>query len=122
MKKLHLGLAACLALSGAATSLPAATMFLGAYPDELLTFDEGTGSVTQKVKLSTGLPTSMRLSNDDKLLYVTTITTSGIEVIDAASRKVINSFSLNTPTEKYRFNGGVPDPTGRFFYPGAPRM
>ncbi|HEX7858544.1 MAG TPA: hypothetical protein VF503_33075 [Sphingobium sp.] len=122
MKKLHLGLAACLALSAATTSLPAATMFMGAYPDELLTFDEGTGAVTQKVKLSTGLPTSMRLSNDDKLLYVTTITTSGIEVIDVATRKVLNSFSLNTSNEKYRFNGGVPDPTGRYFYTVATRM
>ncbi|MFT3965219.1 MAG: hypothetical protein QM690_05005 [Sphingobium sp.] len=120
MKMRPLGLATLLALSGGAA--PAATMFLGAYPDELLTFDEGTGAVTQKVKLASGLPTSMRLSNDDRLLYVTTITTSGIEVIDVATRKVVNSFSLNTPTEKYRFNGGVPDPTGRWFYTVATKM
>lgn len=120
-KTLQLGLAAALALAGTAASAKP-TMFLGGYPDELLAFDESTGTVMQKVKLATGLPTSMRLSNDKKLLYVTTITTSGIEVIDVASRKVVNSFALNTPTERYRFMGGVPDPTGRYYYTIAMKM
>jgi len=123
MKKrtLQLGLAAALALAGTAASA-APAMFLGGYPDELLTFNESTGTVMQKTKLATGLPTSMRLSNDKKLLYVTTITTSGIEVLDVATRKVINSFALNTPTERYRFMGGVPDPTGRYYYTVGTRM
>ncbi len=69
-----------------------------------------------------GLPTSLRLSTDQKRLYVTTITHSGIEVIDPATRKVTNSFSLNTPTSHYRFNGGAPDPTGKFFYTVAERF
>jgi hypothetical protein len=30
--------------------------------------------------------------------------------------KIINQFSLNTPTTKYRFTGGVPDPSGRYYY------
>lgn len=122
-KRLQLGLAAFVTFAGVAAPLSAATtMFLGGYPDTLLTFDEANGTVTQKTKLATGLPVSMRLSNDDKLLYVTTITTSGVEVLDVASRKIVNSFSLNTPTEKYRFSGGVPDPTGKFFYTVATKM
>jgi hypothetical protein len=29
---------------------------------------------------------------------------------------VINKFSLNTPTTKYRFTGGVPDPSNKYYY------
>jgi len=37
-------------------------------------------------------------------------------VIDVATRKVTSHFVPNTATKRYRFNGGVPDPAGRFFY------
>jgi DNA-binding beta-propeller fold protein YncE len=100
----------------AALPAGAATMFMGAYPDSLIVVDEGKGGVTERIKLGTGLPTSIRLSNDRKRIYVTTITTSGIEILDSATHKIINQFSLNTPTRRYRFNSGAPDPSGRYFY------
>jgi DNA-binding beta-propeller fold protein YncE len=95
---------------------PGATVFLGAYPDSIIVFDEGKGQVVDKIPLTTGLPTSMRLSMDRKKIYVTTNDHSGIEVIDVATRKVTNQFALNTPTTRYRFNGGVPDPQDKVFY------
>ena len=117
MKTLRLGLIALSAAAAAALSpAQAGTMILGGYPSQLMVIDEAKGSITQEVDLKTGLPMSMRLSDDGKLLYATTITTSGIEVMDVATRKIVNSFSLNTPTVRYRFSGGVPDPTGRYFY------
>lgn len=94
----------------------AGTLFLGGYPNHIMAIDEAKGTVTQEINLATGLPMSLRLSDNGKLLYATTITTSGIEVMDVATRKIVNSFSLNTPTVRYRFTGGVPDPTGRYFY------
>lgn len=94
----------------------AATLLMGSYPDSIIVFDEGRRAVTGSVTLKTGLPTSMQMSDDGRFVYVTTITTSGIEVIDAASRRVVNSFSLNTGNTRYRFSGGAPDPTGRYFY------
>ena len=115
MQKYRLMLGAGLALLSAIPA-SAATLFMGSYPDRLLVFEEGKGAVTGTIKLDTGLPTSMQLSDDGKRIYVTTITTSGIEVIDTATRKVINKFSLNDGTTRYRFWGGVPDPTGRYFY------
>ncbi|MDE0945697.1 MAG: hypothetical protein OSA39_02465 [Sphingobium sp.] len=115
MQKYRLMLGAGLAMLSAIPA-SAATLFMGSYPDRLLVFEEGKGAVTSTIKLDTGLPTSMQLSDDGKRIYVTTITTSGIEVIDTATRKVINKFSLNDGTTRYRFWGGVPDPTGRFFY------
>ncbi|WP_421885451.1 YncE family protein [Novosphingobium sp.] len=113
MTKLGLAIAALLA---GATPAHASTVFMGSYPDKMLIVDEATGTVKDRITLASGLPTSMRISNDNKKIYVTTITTSGIEVIDTATKKVVNSFSLNTPTTRYRFNGGVPDPSGKFFY------
>lgn len=115
MKKLCLSIAA---LSTALGTLPAgaATLFMGSYPDKVLVVDEATGAVQQRITLASGLPTAMQMSNDRKKIYISTITTSGIEVLDVATRRIVNSFSLNTPTTRYRFNGGVADPSGRYFY------
>jgi len=79
-------------------------------------FDESKGQVVEKIPLVTGLPTAMRLSLDRKKIYVTTNDHSGPEVIDVATRKVINHFVLNTPTKRYRFNSGVADPQDKVFY------
>ncbi len=116
MKSLRLGLIALWASAAALGPAQAGTMFLGGYPSQLMVIDEAKGSVTQEIDLKTGLPMSMRLSDDGKLLYATTITTSGIEVVDVATRKIVNSFSLNSPTVRYRFTGGVADRSGRYFY------
>jgi WD40 repeat protein len=93
-----------------------ATLYMGAYPSSILIFDEAQGKVVDRIPLVTGLPTSMRLSQDKKKIFVTTNDNSGIEIIDVATRKVINHFVLNTATKKYRFTGGTPDPTGKLFY------
>lgn len=111
-------LASALAAATIALAVPgqAGTLVLGAYPDKLFTIDEASGAITERIQLKAGLPTSLRLSTDGKRFYATTITTSGIVVLDSATRKIINQFSLDAGTTKYRFNGGVPDPTGRYFY------
>lgn len=117
MKTLRLGLAGLAsALAFAAIPSQAGTIVLGGYPDQIQFVDDASGKVVQKVTLETGLPDNIQLSADRSKIYVTTLTTSGIEVLDAASRKVVNKFSLNTPTTRYRFTGGVADPTGRWFY------
>jgi len=116
MKRLQSGLFLALAAAGMSVAAQAGTMVLGAYPNALILFDESKGALTQRITLASGLPTSMRISNDNKKIYVSTITTGGIEVFDVATRKIVNSFSLNTPTTKYRFGGGVPDAAGRYFY------
>jgi DNA-binding beta-propeller fold protein YncE len=93
-----------------------ATLFFGAYPDSVLVFDEAKGQVVDRIPLTTGLPTSMRLSHDRKKIFVTTNDHSGVEVIDVATRKVINHFVLNSGTKRYRFNGGAPDPDDKLLY------
>jgi hypothetical protein len=116
MKKRCLRLSCCLAMAGLWASAQGATIFLGGYPSSLLVFDEGKGAIVDRIPLTTGLPTSIRLSADKKKIYVSTNDHSGIEIVDVATRKVLNHFVLNTPTKHYRFNGGVVDPSGKFFY------
>lgn len=116
MKKFCLSLAMLLSVAAATTPLAARTIIMGGYPNQIMMVDETSGAVTQRVTLATGLPTNLRLSDDKTKIYITTNTTSGIEVMDTATRKIVTAFSLNTPSTRYRFTGGVVDPTGRFFY------
>jgi DNA-binding beta-propeller fold protein YncE len=94
----------------------AGTLFLPAYPNALLVFDEGKGQVVERIELTTGTPRAMRLSQDRRKIYVTTIDHNGLEVIDVATRKVTNHFVLNTSTKQFRLRGGAPDPEGKLFY------
>jgi hypothetical protein len=103
-----------LALSAAAAS--AGTLYLPAYPATVLVFDESQGKVVDQIPLATGTPMSIRLTPDHKKIYVTTIDHNGLEVIDVATRKVINHFVLDTATTQYRFRGGAVDPDGKLFY------
>ena len=94
----------------------AGTLFLGAYPNSVLVFDEAQGKIVERIPLTTGLPSSLRLSQDRKTIYVTTLDHSGVEVIDVATRKVTNKFVLNSEAKRYRLNGGAPDPEGKLIY------
>ena len=122
MNRFRVGLACLLSISAAAAPVGAATVVLGGYPDQLQFVDDTTGKVTQKVTLATGLPENIQLSADGSKIYVRTLTTAGLEVIDAKTHQVLSHFSLNTPSSRYRLSGGVPDPTGRFFYLVGKRM
>jgi hypothetical protein len=96
--------------------LSAGTLYLPAYPSQVLVFDEQKGQIVDRIPLSTGAPYHIRLGPDQKRIYVTTIDHNGIEVIDVATRRVINHFVLNTPTTQYRIFNGAADPSGKLFY------
>jgi hypothetical protein len=104
------------ALGAIASISYAGTLYLPAYPAQVLVFDEGKGAIVDRIPLQTGTPMSIRLSPDHKKIYVTTVDHNGIEVIDVATRKVINHFILNTPTKQYRIYNGSADPEGKFYY------
>jgi DNA-binding beta-propeller fold protein YncE len=94
----------------------AGILFLGAYPDSVIVFDESKGQIVDRIHLETGLPTSLRLSHDKKTIFVTTNDHAGLEVIDVATHKVLNHFVLDNGNKRFRFNGGVPDPEGKLLY------
>ena len=113
LSRLTLLAAGCAALARLAG---AGTLYLPAYPAAVLVFDEDKAQVVDRIPLATGTPMSIRLSPDHKRIYITTIDHNGIEVVDVATRKVINHFELNTPTKQYRIFNGTADPEGKLFY------
>jgi uncharacterized protein len=48
--------------------------------------------------------------DDRKKIYVTTADNNGVAVIDIATRKVLNHFTLKTDKTQFRFNAVAPDP------------
>jgi hypothetical protein len=98
----RLACTAALALTAFSAPAHAGSLMLGSYPDKMLVVDDTTGKVTQRIQLAEGLPVSLRKSNDEKKIFITTITTSGFIVLDAATKAIVTQFSLNTPTVRYR--------------------
>ncbi len=99
----------------------AGTLYLPAYPASVLVFDEEKAQIVDRIPLTTGTPMTIRLSPDHKKIYVTTIDHNGIEVIDVATRKVINHFELNTPTKQYPLLSRDAGSRGQVFLRGHQR-
>jgi DNA-binding beta-propeller fold protein YncE len=105
-----------LALVFAAAASGQGTLYLGGWQKQLMVVDEAQQKVVDRIQLSTGTPHGLQVSRDRKTVYVWTIDHNGIEVIDAATRKVTNSFVLDEGSKKVRFNSWAPDPTGKLMY------
>src|SRR5690349_14034056 len=71
-----------------------ALLYIGTWPDKILIIDERQQKVIGDIKLQTGTPLNVTLSQDHKKLFVLT-TKMGIEVVDLAARKVTTHFDLN---------------------------
>ncbi|MBZ5604359.1 MAG: hypothetical protein LAO79_18815 [Acidobacteriia bacterium] len=91
-------------------------LYLGAWPKQVLVVDEAKQQVVDHIPLSTGTPHGVQLSRDRKTIYVWTVDHNGIEVIDAATRKVTNAFVLDEGNKQVRFNSWAPDPEGKLLY------
>jgi DNA-binding beta-propeller fold protein YncE len=113
MQRLLLFTALCAASSSISS---AGTLYLPAYPNAVIVFDEAKAQIVDRIPLVTGTPMSIRLAADHKKIYVTTMDHNGIEVIDVATRKVVNHFVLNSGNVTYRIYNGAPDPQGKLFY------
>lgn len=107
-----------LLLAIAVSSIAAAqgTLFVGTWPHTVQVIDEAQQKVVDRIDLSTGAVRGMQLSEDRKTLYIATLEKSGFEVIDVATRKVTNSFTLDEGQRKMRFNSWAPDPEGKLIY------
>lgn len=122
MRKVLLPAFAAACAAAVAGQAAAESLLLGGYPNHLLLVDEERGALTERIELDTGLPISMQQSNDGRFVYVSTITTGGIEIFDTQTRRVVKRFSLDTPLTRYRFWGGAADPSGRYFYTVGTRI
>ena len=90
------------------------TLYIGVRPNKILIIDEATEKVTGAIELKTGIPTGLSLSKDKKHFYVFNTNYETIEVVDIASRKSIDSFTLSDANKHVRIRGWEVDPLERF--------
>src|SRR5262249_35012277 len=68
------------------------TLYLGGRPNRIFLIDEATEKVIGEIKTKTGSPTQLTLSQDKKRFYASNMSFEDIEIIDIASRQVIDNF------------------------------
>ena len=90
------------------------TMYIGGYPNSVWVIDEATAKVTETISLKIGLPRRLVLTRDKSKFYIADIHAQNMEVVDVASRKTLETFTLNSGTTRTRMNAYEPDPTNSY--------
>ena len=79
------------------------TIYVGAYPNRIFVIDEATEQVVDEIQMTLdGPPGDLTLSQDGTRFYMRDRTFEQIEVIDVASRRSIDTFTLSEGTTKVR--------------------
>jgi len=89
-------------------------MYIGTYAGTIQIFDEATESMTGQIKLQTGIPRSLTLSQSRSKFYVLDSTLEKIEVVDIATRTSLSNFTLSEGKKQVRIRGLQVDPLERF--------
>lgn len=77
-------------------------LYLGGFPNKILLIDEAKERVITEIQTRTGAPRNLTLSTDRTRFYLLTSFMEDIEVVDIASRKVIDTFRLSEGNKKVR--------------------
>jgi WD40 repeat protein len=104
------------AASAAAANAGAQLMYLGVWPHTVLVMDAAEGKIVDKINLPTDIARTLVLSPDKSKIYASTVKDNSIVTIDLATRKVTDSFPLNTGNTNYRLGGLAIDPSGTMLY------
>src|SRR5271170_6467691 len=90
------------------------TIYLGGRPSHIAIIDEATEKVIGEIHMKTGTPSEIELSQDKKRFYCEDMSFENIEIVDIASRQVIDNFKLSEGNKKARIFGFEADPLNRF--------
>lgn len=90
------------------------TLYIGGWPNKIFVIDEATEKVTGTIEVASGDPTRMVLSKDRKRFYLVNAVAEQVEIIDIASRKSVDHFTLSEGRKKIRIRSLIPDPLDRF--------
>jgi hypothetical protein len=111
-------LAASVGLIGApAPAAPIAgtgTLIIGTFPNQFWIIDEATAKVVGKIPFSSGIPRRTTLSRDRTRFYTIESKMEKVEILDIASRKTIDTFTLSDGPKHVRIRALEPDPRHRF--------
>jgi hypothetical protein len=89
------------------------TIYLGSYARRIIVVDEATEKPTAEIPLTTGIPWSVRLSTDGTRFYVLNADQEHLEVVDLATRKSLDSFTLSEGNRQVRVLAFAADPQNR---------
>jgi hypothetical protein len=90
------------------------TLYIGTYAGTILMIDEVTEKVAGEIKLKTGIPRSLSLSEDRTKFLALDSTLQQLEIVDIASRTSVESFTLSDANKRVRIRGVALDPLARF--------
>ncbi len=90
------------------------TLIIGTYPRQFWIIDEATEKVVGTIPFSSGIPRRTTLSRDGKRFYTIEAAMEKVEILDIASRKTIDTFTLSEGNKKVRIRSIEPDPRHRF--------
>ena len=90
------------------------TLIIGSYPRQFWIIDEATEKVVGTIPFQSGIPRRTTISRDRKRFYTIEATMEKVEILDIATRKTIDSFTLSEGNKKVRIRSIEPDPLHRF--------
>lgn len=90
------------------------TLYMGSYLGKIFILDEATEKVVGEIPMKTGVPLDMTLSHDRKRFYAITTYLEDIDVVDIASRRVVDTFRLTEGNRRVRIFSYEVDPSNRF--------
>ncbi len=91
-----------------------ATIYLAGRPGRIFILDEATEKVTGEIPCKTGTPIRLGLSDDHKLFYLLNQNYQDVEIVDIASRKVIDTFRLSDGNKRIMMRGMTTDPQNKY--------
>ena len=89
-------------------------MYIGTYAGTVQIFDEATETMVGDIKLKTGIPRSLTLSQSRSKFYVLDATGEKMEIVDIPTRASLDTFTLSEGNKKVRIRGLQVDPLERF--------
>ena len=89
-------------------------IYIGTYGGSIQIFDEATEKLAGEIKLKTGIPRSLTLSQSRTRFYVLDATLEKVEVIDIPTRASLSTFTLSEGAKQVRIRGLQVDPLERF--------
>lgn len=90
------------------------TLYVGGWPNKIFAIDEATEKVTGAITVESGTPLRLTLSNDRKKLYLVNSLYQEVEIIDVATRRSLDHFTLSEGRTRVFIRAIVPDPLDRF--------
>ena len=92
------------------------TLFIGTLPHHIAVIDEATEEIQERIALKTGIPRQLELSYNHRRFYVVNNTLEDIEIVDIASKQVVDTFSLSEGNRRVRIWHYQTDPLERYMF------